>query len=185
MGRIEIVGKLDDFFNKHTPFTEECHVLYTLVEIRKILDRENNRKYPILRFYCNWSVHTDKDSTREMEAVMKDIYEDIEKQIANPALVGMGGKTKVIGFMYMEDLQAEIEKFLQEYQLRISLTEKSIWLEFVKLLVKILADQPINTPSVDIKQFAFLPAADGCVRGRIDFVKNIGQYSYYQFGNAY
>lgn len=185
MGRIEILDKLNLFLDKHAPFTEECHVLYALVEIRKVLDRENNRKYPILRFYCNWSVHTDKDSTKEMEAVMNDIYKDIEKQIANPALVGMGGKTKVIGFMYMEDLQAEILKFLQEYELPISLTEKSNWLEFVKLLVKILADQPINTPSADIKQFAFLPAADGCVRGRIDFVKNIGQYSYYQFGNAY
>ena len=183
MGRIEIVDKLNLFLDKHAPFTEECHVLYTLVEIRKVLDRENNRKYPILRFYCNWSVHTDKDSTKEMEVVMKDIYEDIKKQIANPTLVS--GKTKIIGFMYMEDLQAEVLKFLQEYQLPISLTEKSNWLEFVKLLVKILADQPINTPSADIKQFAFLPAADGCVRGRIDFVKNIGQYSYYQFGNAY
>ncbi|OGD68249.1 hypothetical protein A2996_01080 [Candidatus Campbellbacteria bacterium RIFCSPLOWO2_01_FULL_34_15] len=183
MGRIEIVDKLNLFLDKHAPFTEECHVLYTLVEIRKVLDRENNRKYPILRFYCNWSVHTDKDSTKEMEVVMKDIYEDIKKQIANPALVS--GKTKIIGFMYMEDLQAEVLKFLQEYQLPISLTEKSNWLEFVKLFVKILVDQPIKTPSVDIKQFAFLPAAEGCVRGRIDFNQNIGQYSYYQFGNAY
>ncbi|OHA19955.1 MAG: hypothetical protein A2W52_02685 [Candidatus Taylorbacteria bacterium RIFCSPHIGHO2_02_49_25] len=116
---------------------------------------------------------------------MKDIYQDVEKQIANPALVGMGGKTKVIGFMYMEDLQTEIEKFLQEYELPTLLAKKANWLEFVKLLVKILADQPINTPCADIKQFAFLPAADGCVRGRIDFTKNIGKYSYYQFGNAY
>jgi hypothetical protein len=185
MGRIEIVNKLNLFLEKHAPFTEECHVLYSLVEIRKVLDRENNREYPILRFYCNWSVHTDKDSTKEMEVVMKDIYRDIEKQIANPALVGMKGKMKVIGFMYMEDLQIEIQKFLQEYELPISITEKNNWLEFVKLFVKILADQPINTPSADIKQFAFLPAADGCVRGRIDFVKNIGRYSYYQFGNFY
>lgn len=185
MGRIEIVEKLHTFLNKHMPLSEECHVLYLLVETRKILDRENNRKYPILRFYCNWSVHTDKDSTKEMETIMSDIYQDVEKQIANPALVGMGGKTKIIGFMYMEDLQVEIEKFLQEYQLPTSITEKKNWLEFVKLLVKILADQPINTPCSNIKQFAFLPAADGCVRGRIDFTKNIGQYSYYQFGNAY
>jgi len=185
MGRIEIVDKLDIFLEKHKPFTEECHVLYSLVEIRKVLDRENNRKYPILRFYCNWSVHTDKDSTREMEAIMKDIYQDIEKQIANPALVGMSGKTKVIGFMYMEDLQSEMTKFLQEYQLPTPLTEKHNWLEFVKLFVKILSDQPINTPCAEIKQFAFLPAANGCVRGKIDFTQNIGQYSYYQFGNAY
>ena len=184
MGRIEIVDKLNTFLEKHMPFTEECHVFYLLVETRKVLDRENNHKYPILRFYCNWSVHTDKDSTKEMEAIMKDIYGDIEKQIANPALVGMGGKTKVIGFMYMEDLQAEMGKFLQEYQLPTSLTEKINWLEFVKLFVKILADQPINTPCANIKQFAFLPAADGCVSGKIDFVKNI-EYDDYRFGNAY
>src|SRR3990167_7555914 len=116
---------------------------------------------------------------------MKDIYQDVEKQIANPALVGMGGKTKVIGFMYMEDLQTEIEKFLQEYELPTLLAKKANWLEFVKLLVKILADQPINTPCADIKQFAFLPAADGCVRGRIDFTKNIGKYIYNNSGNDY
>ena len=169
----DIIEKLDSFLHKHAPFTEECHVLYFLVEIRKVLDHENNRTYPILRFYCNWSVHTDKNSTKEMEAVMNDIYQDIKKQIINPALVGMNGKTKVIGFMYMEDLQVEMTKFLQKYQLPISLTEKSNWLEFVKLFIKILADQPINSPSADIKQFAFLPAADGCVRGRIDFNQNI------------
>ena len=185
MGQIEIIDKLNLFLNKHNPFIEECHVLYTLVEIRKVLDHKNNRKYPILRFYCNWSVHTDKDSTKEMKAIMENIYEDVKKQIANPALVGIKGKTKVVGFMYMEDLQSEILKFLQEYELPTSLTERSNWLEFIKLLVKILVDQPINTPCAGIKQFTFLPAADGCVCGKIDFVKNIGQYGYYQFGNVY
>ena len=183
MAREEIVEKLDSFLNGHMPFTEECHVIYLLVEARKVLDHDNNRKYPVLRFYCNWSVHTDKDSTQEMEAIMKDIYQDVEKKISNPALVS--GETKVIGFMYMEDLQVEMTKFLREYQLPTSLTGESNWLEFVKLFVKILADQPIKNPSADIKQFAFLPAADGCVRGRIDFNQNIGQYSYYQFGNVY
>jgi len=65
MGKIEIVEKLNDFLGEHAPFMEECHVVYMLVETRKVLDRENNRKYPILRFYCNWTVHTDKDSTKE------------------------------------------------------------------------------------------------------------------------
>lgn len=183
MGRIEIVEKLNTFLGEHAPFTEECHVLYLLVEIRKVLDRDSNRKYPILRFYCNWSVHTDKDSTQEMEMIMNDIYQDVKDQVTNPSLVS--GKTKVIGFMYMEDLQSEMTKFLQEYQLPISLTEKGNWLEFIKLLVKILADQPIKNPCADIKQFAFLPATDGCVRGRIDFTQNIDRYDHYQFGNVY
>jgi len=187
MGRIEIVEKLNSFFDKHALFTEECHVVYTLVEIRKVLDRENNRKYPILRFYCNWSVHTDKDSTQEMETIMKDIYQGVVEQITNPALVGMNGKPKIIGFMSMEDLQSEMEKFLQEYGLPVSLTGKGSWLEFIKLFVKILADQPIKNigAGINIKQFAFLPAANGCVRGRIDFIQNVGGHPFYEFGNAF
>lgn len=185
MGQVEIVEKLNIFLKKHLPFTEECQVLYLLVEIRKILDRENDKGYPILRFYCNWSVHTNKDSTQEMEFIMRDIYQDIEKQIINPALINMGGKIKIISFMYMDDLQTEMKLFLQKYYLPILFTESKNWLEFVSLLVKILVDQPINNPCADIKQFAFIPAADGCVRGRIDFTKNIGKYNYYQFGNVY
>ncbi len=182
MSRIEIIEKLNDFLDKHMPFTEECHVLYLLVEIRKVLDRENNKKYPILRFYCNWSVHTDKDSTKEMEIIMNDIYQGIKKQIT----CGITSeKTKIIGFMYMEDLQTDVIGFLQEYQLPVLIIEKNNWLEFIKLLVRILADQPINNPCSDIKQFAFLLAADRCVRGRIDFNHNIDKYSYYTFGNVY
>ena len=184
MGRVEILEKLDIFLQKHLPFTEECQIVYLLVEIRKVLDQENNRKYPILRFYCNWSVHTEKDPTDEIRAIMNDIYRDVVAQIQKPALAS--SKMKIVGFMYMEDLQKEIGKFLQEYNLPISLTSnQSNWLALVKLLVKVLSDQPIKNPCADIKKFAFLPATDGCVRGRIDFVKKVGKYDHYNFGNFY
>lgn len=184
MSRIEIVEKLDSFLQNYLPSTEECQIVYLFVEIRKVLDRENNRKYPILRFYCNWSVHTEKDPTDEMRAIMNDIYRDVVAQIQSPALAS--SKMKIIGFMYMEDLQEEMTKFLQEYDLPTSLTSnQNDWLALVKLLVKVLADQPIKNPCADIKTFAFLPAAAGCVRGRIDFVKKIGKYDHYSFGNFY
>ncbi len=119
-----------------------------------------------------------------MEKIMEDIYHDIEVQIHNPALAS--SKTRIIGFMYMEDLQTEMKNFLCEYGLPQSLAiDKNNWLAFVKLLVKILADQPINNPCNDIETFAFLPASEGCVYGRIDFTKKIGIYNYYNFGNAY
>jgi len=183
MGQIEIKDKLDSLLLHHLPFTEEFHVVYLLVETRKMLDRDNSRKYPILRFYCNWCVHTDKDSTAEMESIMKGIYRDIVTEIQNPAL--KNGKVKIIGFMYMEDLQVEMENFLKEYQLPNPLVSKENWLALVSLLVKILADQPINNPCPEIKSFSFLPAAEGCVLGRVDFTDKVGQYTHYSFGNAY
>jgi hypothetical protein len=186
MGRLEIVEKLNKFSNKHMPFTEESQVVYLLVEIRKILDRDNNHKYPLLRFYCDWSVHTEKDRiTKEMRGIMAEIYADVANQIIQHPLP-VTKKTKVISFMYMEDLQVELQQFLKEYSLPDSLTSnKDNWLAFVKLLVKVLADQPINEPCDGIKTFAFLPAAEGCVLGRIDFTDNINGYDHYDFGNAY
>jgi hypothetical protein len=86
MGQKEIVEKLNTFLDKHMPFTEECHVVYLLVETRKILDKKDNKKYPIVRFYCNWSVHIDKHSTEEMKAIIEGIFQAIKKQIADSAL---------------------------------------------------------------------------------------------------
>ncbi len=183
MGKIEIKDKLNTLLSRHLPFTEEFHVIYLFVEIRKILDRDNNRKYPLLRFYCNWCVHTDKDSTAEMEAIMQDIYRDVVAVIQNPVLGS--NKAKIVGFLYMEDLQVEMEKFLKEYDLPHSLIGKENWLALVALLVRVLADQPINNPCSEITCFLFLPAADGCVLGRIDFANPVGQYTHYNFGNAY
>ncbi len=184
MSRLQIKEKLDTFLQNYLLFTEECEIVYLLVEIRKILDQDNNRKYPILRFYCNWSVHTEKDPTDEMRVIMSDIYRDVVVQIQESKLAS--NKMKIIGFMYMEDLQEEMGKFLREYNLPTPLiSNQNNWLALVKLLVKVLADQAIKNPCADIKRFAFLPAADGCVRGRIDFIKKVGKYDHYDFGNVY
>jgi hypothetical protein len=185
MAREQIVEKLDTFLNKKTPLMEESDVVYLLVEIRKILDRDNNRNYPLLRFYADWSVHTEKDRiTREIHDIMVEIYADVYELITQyPPPVSK--RSKVIGFMYMEDLQAEMEKFLQEYSLPDSLaTNKDYWIQFVNLLVQILSDQPINRPCDEIENFSFLPLAEGCVGGRIDFTRPIKQYDHYDFGDA-
>ena len=185
MSRPEIVGKLYDFLNGRVPFTEECHVIYLLVEIRKILDRDNNTKYPLLRFYADWSVHTEKDRiTPGMRTIMEAVYKDVSARMTDPYHLE-SGRVAIVSFTYMEDLQDEMNRFLGEYGLPTALTEKSNWLEFVKLCVRILADQPINAPSNDISKFSFLPAADGCVRVRIDFSHKVGNYDFFQLSNAY
>lgn len=183
MGRLEIVEKLQTFLQK-MPFTEECHVIYLLVEIRKILDREENKKYPLLRFYCDWSVHTAKDRiTPEIKNLMSEIYLDVSEQMLN--IYPLNKKVKIVSFSYMEDLQIEVGQFLQEYGLPQELVIKENWLEFVKLCVRVLSDQPINNPCIDIQRFSFIPAAKNCVGVRIDFTHKVGDFDYYQLRNAY
>lgn len=187
MSRPDIINKLDRLLHGRMPFTEEWHVVYLLVEIRKVSDRDNNRKkYPLLRFYCDWCVHTDKDRiTPEMQAIMTDIYADIFNELTNHLRVKKGS-SKIVGFMYMEDLKIEVQTFLQEYGLMDSLvSDKENWIAFVSNLVNVLVDQPINNPTPDIRQFSFVPSAPGCVQGVVVFTNNIGNYSHYNFGNVF
>ena len=67
MAREEIIEKLDEFLSSHSPLMEECHIVYLMVEIRKILDHERdhrkNGEFSLLRFYCDWTVHTEKQES--------------------------------------------------------------------------------------------------------------------------
>lgn len=186
MGKPEIVIKLNSLLIEHVPFIEEYQIVYLLVEIRKILDRENNIKYPLLRFYCDWSVHTAKDkNTPEMRAIMEEIYIDISNKLTNPEALIPTGPTKIIEFVYMEDLQKELYSFLDEYRIHKSwVIDKDDWISFVSVLVNILTDQPINNPCPGIQQFCFLPAAVGSVGGAVYFTNKINNNESYNFGNV-
>lgn len=51
MSQPEINHKLMKFLADHVPPSEECHIVYLLVEIRKILDHEESAgTFPLLKF---------------------------------------------------------------------------------------------------------------------------------------
>lgn len=186
MGREDIIKKLRDFLQTHDPLTEECHVVYLMVEIRKVIDHEKSgATYPLLKFYGDWTVHTEKSHiTSEIKQVMEEMYKTAEADIANPALRKSG--SSIMRFAYMEGLGHEMKSFLENHGAEPFLAqEKSRWLEFVKLLVKILENQPIINPAPNIESFFFEPANARCVIGVLKFKQLVGGEPLYRFGNAY
>lgn len=191
MAREEIIEKLDRFLLKHAPLTEECHVVYLMVEIRKILDHERNHWNPrmygdpltLLRFYCDWTLHTEKTKiTDNMKAIMSEVFNDIKAQIENPAM--RQSMSPVMQFAYMDKLKDGLKQFFEQRNITPILVGDG-WLPFIQLLVKVLQNQPIKNPIDDVLLFSFLPAADRCVRGIINFTQPIKGYNHYTFGNAY
>jgi len=189
MGRHIIVEKLDTLL-KQQPLTKESEVVYLMVEIRKILDLAYDKKadFVLLRFYCDWTVHTAKDQHLEnIKPVIDKMYKNIKLQIE-----GHLGSTKspVTDFIYLEELKKEMIEFLSKESLPNDWCQtKELWVEFTKLLLNVLIDQPINNPTDDVSSFTFLEAAPNCIRGRINFTHILsdddGTYDHYIFGNAY
>ena len=183
MAREEVIDKLNDFLIKHSPITEECHVVYLMVAVRKILEHEKNKDSLLLRFYCDWIVHTEKDRiTDDIREMMVEIHKAVKSEIERPYTVQ--AMSPVMQFAYMDKLKEEMEKFLTDRDIDKTLIENG-WLEFVKILVKVLENQPINKPTDDIKLFSFTPAADQCVKVVILFEQPIKSCDHYNFATAY
>lgn len=186
MAQDEIVEKLNKFLIDHDPIVEECQIVYLMVEVRKVIDHEkSNKTYPLLKFYSDWTVHTEKDQiTPEIKQMMEVMYKTAESEIKNPALRKAG--SPIMQFAYMEGLGQEMKAFLENHDIDSTLaTKEDKWLEFIKLLVKVLENQPIIAPTPDIEFFVFEPANAGCVIGVLRFKQAIGKYDFYRFMNAY
>jgi len=154
-----------------------------MVEIRKVLHHENNYKYPLLLFYCDWTVHTKKDRiTNEMGAIMEEVFRDVKAQIENPAMVK--AISPIMQFAYMENLKVEVRQFLEAHHMDTNLLDDK-WIQFVSLLVDVLENQPINNPTEGITSFSFLPSAKRCVQGVVVFKEPIRGNNHYKFANAY
>lgn len=166
MSQPEIIEKINRLLTNHMPLEDESKVLYLLVEFRKLLDRYNDGSFPLLRFYCDWSVHTAKDRiTPTIKAIMEQVFmhrhpEDLEGILLYRNFV-------LADFSKLENLKEEMETFLLKYGFDISVLEDKNWPDFTHQLVNILADQPINRPCPGIESFRFKPSPFGAVIGEI------------------
>lgn len=178
MSRPEILEKLDRFLTRNDVFTEESHVMYFLMECRKLMARDN-KKYPCIKFYGDWSVHTEKSKSLDhMIPTMNNIFKEVTEKICSNI------KNGEIESLHTENLRKEISQFLNDYRLPNSLTSSNeSWYEFVKLLVGILADQPILSAKHEIAQFRYFTIAAGVIRGVIELQNEIKGEKYYEFAS--
>lgn len=185
MAASEIAEKLNMFFGAHTPVTEECHVVYIMVELRKMLEHEKATKTSPLAFYCDWVVHTEKDRiTDDIRVMIDKIYQDVRQKIASTVYT-RDDRSAVVDLLYFQELKKEVRAYLLRNDIIGSVTEDGNWNVFVSLLVKILENQPINNPTKDVTKFMFTPANQGCCYGYMEFAEPIGKYTHFEFGNAY
>ena len=178
----EIIEKLNLFLNRHSPLDEECSVVYLMVEIRKVLDLLNldRDKYPILRFYCDWSVHIKKDHSKPIQ----NIVEKIEQSINNGRAFGrqfIPHDLSTFDFVSLIELKKEMEDFFKQVFLPKIIFEDNNWSEFRHLLLRVLADQPIIGPTNNISKVYFCIANKGAAVLMVEF--NDGKR--YRFVNAF
>lgn len=151
----DIKTKLNDLIEKSS-FEEECHVVYYMVGIRKLLEHKeylNNEEYNVLSFYLDWVVHTrlDRDnSLKRIEPVLSEL------EVGRGYLV----MSKLCSML---ELKNQLDSCLNTFGL-INITEDpALWRSFRGNLQEVLSDQPVivsSTLKSSVKSICYL-GADG------------------------
>lgn len=191
MSRYEIVDKLNIFLSTGLPDTEP-NAVYLLVQLRKVLDHaySNPKSYSLLRFYCDWIVHTEKNrNLTHIAPLVQQIYDDVKVQIEKGPLAATR-HPGIVQFIYMEELRNEMEGLFKKENLPLDLFQKAPWVAFIATVVQVLTNQPILNPIPEVPRLVLTPANPGCICGIMEFAQPITSYdgktySYYDFKNAY
>ena len=183
----EIIGKLRDFLNKHTPMTEECQVVYLMVEIRKLLEifEPINHDFLTLRLYCDWSLHTIIDRAK-LSLDMRSLIERIDKSITagatfnNRQHIPSDFGQSLYEFASLSKLKDNMISFFTNISLTDSLFVEKNWESYRNLLLKVLTDQPVifKDPTTNIKLIRFGFAITGAANLRIEFVDDRPPFAY-------
>lgn len=171
MAREEIIEKLNNFLLKQKNLNEECGVVYLMVEIRKIMEHDNEAKYKLLRFFCDWTVHTKKD--RKMEGIV-DVATEIDNLVSSVDKITTQQNEQILKFFEMIELRQELSQFFASHSLPDDLCrDDHNWLTFVDSLARVLSGQPIMNPTKTIKSIEIISHSSGSSI-TIDFGKGRG-----------
>ena len=178
MGAPDIISKLNTFLKKHHSFEEECYVVYLMVEIRKILEKEEKEEkkkidalYPLVKFYCDWILHNKKEKITTIW--IEQILEAIDRELPKcPENFNQGKVEENLKFIRMDALSLQLDQLFEDYALDNSfLKNPADWANFLQNLIEVLIDQPILPKKGNIESFSFVASETGFTSWIIKFKK--------------
>lgn len=147
MSTTDIQLKLQRHLDGLELFEKEMEVIYLLVEIRKLMEREDvmQPRHRSIKFYCDWALHTMKSRDfRGLEDVFNEIYVGCEEFFLRNTGVTPQPLSRL---MYFEQLRRDLRPFFEEHNLSVAMLDnEETWVSFVKQLLGIVTDQPISKP---------------------------------------
>jgi hypothetical protein len=135
-----ILGKLRKILEND--FSEEYHVFYVMVEVRKYIDlTKQEGSYRYLNFYADWAVHPTMD-----RAMAQSFVEAVNEMMGAPFTDGggIGESPALCALLNFERLRGELLEFLTRERLPIKVCDQDQnWERFLELYLRIVDECPM------------------------------------------
>jgi hypothetical protein len=136
--------------------SSECKVVYLLVEIRKLLDREkgSGALYSSLRLYCNWVVHIELSRGQAQNTVR--LADSIYSKLSHSIPISEEEKTNFHSLFSLETFREDLNQFLVDHKLDV-FTETR-WNVFPAHFLNVIQDCPLvfRAPQAGVKDVEVL-----------------------------
>lgn len=140
----ELLRKIQGVLDRR--ITNEKQIVYLLVEVRKLMDRDDYN-HPILRTFSNWVVHTSLENRAEGSTF---ILSEFDRFLAE--LFESGKKSEQIEQMTLLGFRAALIECFQHFGLTAKfVTDGAQWKKFSNLYCSIVSECPIVYSASKVK----------------------------------
>jgi hypothetical protein len=178
MGKPSIIAKVKALLATPDLELEQCHVLYLMVEIRKVLEKD---KYPssfdVLRFYGNWCAHPSIENGSPFKDIVIPLINDaIRRNIAATDTIQKG--SELAKFLSLEFLRENLQGFLIQNDISAAATEGDKWQNFRFMLFQIISEQEFRPKKMGFS-VEYLENGNGWIEFTLSGRSN-GQINFFQ-----
>jgi hypothetical protein len=144
------------------PIQTERHVVYILVETRKLMELEGiDAKYDVLTFCCDWAVHPKLDRAFSQKVIK--IFDDYQDLFATPG--GKSSSTQALGsarmpfdvsrltaLTYHLTFRQHLLDLYAAYKIDCEqLADDAAWAVFIELYCGVIQDCPLKAKTAQTK----------------------------------
>jgi hypothetical protein len=143
MARHSIVEKIALFLAN--PVDTEHHVVYLLVELRKLLEHDGTKeRYPVLNFHSNWVVHTTLSDSAVAERIVRH-FDDLPNLLEGARNGRIPISQEMERLINQEELRRELGECLRSYGLPTTIcSSQQDWILFSDNLCLVIEDCPLT-----------------------------------------
>ncbi|MCL5772962.1 MAG: hypothetical protein M1536_01085 [Firmicutes bacterium] len=125
-------------------------ITYIMAQCRLLIEENNlQEKYKFLNLYCNWTLHTEISGSKTAYRILEYLTDSLISHNQDP-INSKWINDAIIEGLSLHKLLEDLINVGQEYNITSSskFSDLNIWKPFTKTLVDILAERPLNFPTL-------------------------------------
>jgi hypothetical protein len=128
----------------------DSEALHFFTLIRTDLESYLPDKYPALRFYCNWMLHSELSDLKDFKRLFLEALNLFDKHLRREL------NEKILQVTSFKNLQSELKQYLKEVSIYSTYVEEPKWSELKKYLRTLILGRPLNLKRLGTKLTQFV-----------------------------